>query len=184
MSGHVDALIDDYVLGILQSDHRREVDQHVAECQRCMQLLSAERMRTARLTAVLRGATLAPAGRIEVLWPGIAAAAGVVTPRRSRIGHSQWRTVLVSMAVALLAVVGIWGTGQRIDGWLVGTHTPTADAVTIYPTAGHTPTASFTPTKFAAASVAYHTSSWGTPAPTPASPQPEPIPLAPSPITQ
>ncbi len=154
MTVHIDASIDDYVLDLLPSQERRALEQHAAGCTRCMKLLVDERTREAQLRAAFRRSAAAPAGRLEAMWPGVAAAVSDQMslpwswPRLT--WWSQWRTVLATAAVALAVLVGLVGGVQRLDNWFLGTNTPTVAVRTAVPTASMTPTLSQTPDLLAA----------------------------------
>ncbi len=183
MTAHIDALLDDYCLGLLPPGRRRLVEQHVATCPRCTELLARERESHARTRDAFRSAASAPAGRLEALWPSVAAAAGVAGWRRPRVAwFPQWRTWLVTAAVALLVLTGTVGTVRRFDGWLLATFTPSPTA-SLTPTIAHA--APHTPQRLETSSVAYRPVGWGTPEPTlpaiiDAVPEPRPNPLAPA----
>ena len=141
---HIDSLIDDYVLNLLPAKERRAVEQHAAACPHCLMLLVDERARTAQLAASLRKSNSAPTGRLDALWPGVAAAVGL--HERRSVTRAQvhwwfrWRTTLATIAVALVILASLLGTARRFDNWLMGTYTPTMASQTALPTASHTPT--------------------------------------------
>ena len=179
MSGHIDSLVDDYVLDLLAADRQREVEQHAQRCSRCGEMLRAEQARTARLTSTLRQATAAPADRLATLWPDVALAAGVGASRRPWSQARQWRMALVSMAAALFFLSGLWGVMGHLDEWLGG-GLPTADVATMFPYESGTPTHTFTPTSYVSAGYTPVAPAAGTPAPVIDEPQPQPNPMAPS----
>lgn len=186
---HIDSLIDDYVLDLLSAKEQRAVEQHAAACPHCLMLLVEERARTAQLTASLRDASSAPTGRLDAMWPGMAAAVGLherrpVTQPPVNWWY-RWRTTLATFAVALMILASLLGTVRRFDNWLMGTYTPTMASQTASPTASHTPTWTQAADKD---SVAYAGSIVGRPplrgtpeaSPVSNSPQPQPNPSAPA----
>jgi hypothetical protein len=182
MVAHIDRLVDDYVLDLLSMAERRVVARHAARCPRCMELLSGERRRLRLWAATFRSATAAPAGRLEALWPAVAAAVAQ-SPR------STWwvrrRAAFATLAVAFLVLAGFVRTAEHIDGWLLNTYTPTA-VRSASPTASTTPTRS-TPLHAANPltmdTVAYHSAGWGTPEPVLVRLEPQPKPNPPAPTT-
>lgn len=142
-ASHIDALIDDYVLRLLPARVRRDVEAHAGRCDRCRDLLMAERNRTGALARALEE-TLAPApGRLEAMWPAVARRSGF---RRQPAARSQtgswlrWRAALVLFAVSLLLLGGLLSHTWGIDGWLNVPKSPSATAQTASPTASATPT--------------------------------------------
>jgi len=176
MSAHVDSLIDDYVLGLLPAGERRAVEQHAAHCPRCAKLLAQERRQEARLAAAIRGATTAPAGRMEALWPNVAAA---VLPRPRFNWWPRWRTALATLATALVILVGAMGTINRFDGWMMATYTPTTASGSASPTASSTPTVLLTQDSVACRPAPPAVCRTPEPLATSYSPQPQPNPSAP-----
>lgn len=179
MTIHIDRSVDDYVLELLSPGRRQSVEQHMARCPRCEKLVQIELERTERLTTAWRRATGAPSGRLDALWPGVAAAVQLSAPRSRLNWWFQWKAALVACVVASLLFAGVLGTVRRFDGWLMGTDTPTAAAITSAPTASLTPTSpqpSPTPSWLTVAAVAHHSAAWGTPEPASISwlPQPHP----------
>lgn len=173
-TNHIDALLDDYVLDLLAAEERRQLTQHTARCPRCMGLLLSERRRT-QIAGALRGATVAPPGRLGALWPSVAAA---VFGRAHTNWQAQWRAAFAAFAAALLFLAGAAGGLGRLDGLLLGTHTPTV-ASTASPTVSTTPTPS-RPSGYPGYStvdiVAFQPTAWGTAEPALADPAPQPRP--------
>ncbi len=154
---HIDSLVDDYTLEVLPADMRRGVETHAASCGRCRALLVAERRRAGHLALALGETLSAPAGRLEAMWPAIAAAAGVGPHHRALQPATRWwlrwpvafAAFAVGFALLGSLLSGYWG----LPGWLTTTHTPTATAQTASPTASATPT--WSRPSFTVESVAY-----------------------------
>ena len=181
MTIHIDRSVDDYVLELLPPGRRQSVERHMARCPRCQKLVQIELERTERLTTAWRRATGAPSGRLDALWPGVAAAVQLSAPRSRLTWWFQWKAVLVACVVASLLFAGVLGTVRRFDGWLMGADTPTAAAITSAPTASLTPTSpqpSPTPSWLTVAAVAHDSAAWGTPEPVSISCLPQPHPAA------
>lgn len=177
MTLHIDRSVDDYVLELLPPGRRQSVEQHLALCPRCQKLVRIELDRTERLTTATRRATGAPSGRLDALWPGVAAAVQLSAPRSRLNWWFQWKAALVGCVVASLLFAGVLGTVRRFDGWLMSTNTPTAAAITSAPTASLTPTSlqpTPTPSWLTVAAVAHHSAVWGTPEPVSISSLPQP----------
>jgi anti-sigma factor RsiW len=181
MTIHIDRSVDHYVLELLPPGRRQSVEQHMARCPRCQKLVQIELERTERLTIALRRATRAPSGRLDALWPGVAAAVQLSAPRSRLNGWFQWKAALVACVIASLLFAGVLGTVRRFDGWLMSTDTPTAAAITVAPTASLTPTSpqpSPTPGWLTVAAVAHYSAAWGTPEPVSISSLPQRHPAA------
>ena len=187
---HIESMIDDYLLNLLTAKERSFVEQHAAACPRCRNLLAEERRRTTGLIASLHETFAPPAGRLELLWPGVAAAAGLVgsepRPQRRPAWRLQWRPAVAAMALALAILVGLLGTGRRFDSWLIRTDTPATASQTASPTASLTPT--WTRPSISQGSIALvhldrtNYDATGTPEPLPSAdaPEPQPNPSAPT----
>jgi anti-sigma factor RsiW len=182
---HVDSLVTDYVLDLLPDDQRRAVERHAAGCPRCLELLAAARRREARLAGAFRGTMAPPAGRLEALWPQVSLALDGGANRSAGwlpLGWTdQWRVALVALGVALVIVLGAFGTTHGLDSWLLSTYTPTLAAT---PTASLTPALSHTPISWTETSAGMPRAVSATPAPAPETGAPSPVPLpAPSTLT-
>ncbi len=194
MTYHVDSMVDDYVLDLLQASERQRLEHHARDCARCRALLAAESDRTRRVAAEWRSLSAPMPDRLEALWPRVAVAAGLEGARASAGSWSQWRAAFATFAVALALLAGIVGTVRRFDGWIMGTLTPTAAAThtSFTPTVSATPTIpepGETPGGFSAGEIAVHSAvphgnvqvtTWGTPEPDwvpNLPPQPRPNPL-------
>lgn len=186
---HIESMIDDYLLNLLPAEERSFVEGHAAVCPRCRKLLTAERRRTTSLIASLQETFAPPAGLLELLWPGVAAAAGLVgsepRPRRRPAWRLQWRTAVATIALALAILVVLLGTARRFDSWLIKTDTPATASQTASPTASLTPT--WTRPSLSQGSIALvHLDqsgydATGTPEPLPHANAPEPQPNPPAP---
>ena len=180
MSAHADRLLEDYVLDLLSPDKRSKVDRHVATCPPCANRLAVERRCTSRMRTAIRMATTARTGELEALWPGVSVA---VLRQTLPWGTSQvrWRPLLVTLAMALLIFLGVRGSANRLDGWLMGTFTPTGAAETASPTASSTPAANQFQDVSVSSAIARVGCTLGTPEPRTEliSPQPVRIPFAP-----
>jgi hypothetical protein len=182
---HVDALVTDYVLDLLPDDERRAVERHAAGCPGCMELLVAARRREAQLASAFRRTMAPPAGRMEALWPQVSLALEGASHRPagwlSASWTDQWRMALAALGVALVILIGAFGTTHGIDSWLLNTYTPTLAAT---PTASLTPALSHTPISWTETSAGMPRALSPTPAPVPEASSPSPVPLpAPSTVT-
>jgi anti-sigma-K factor RskA len=154
---HIDSLVDEYVLELLPADARRGVEGHVASCGRCRGLLLAERRCAAEFARALGQTLAAPAGRLEAMWPAVAAASGVGPPRSALRpafgGWLRWRVAFAALALGFLLLATLLHNYWGLQGWLTETHTPTATAQTASPTVSLTPT--WSRPSFTAESVAF-----------------------------
>jgi hypothetical protein len=159
---HIDSLVDEYVLELLPADARRGVEGHVASCVRCRGVLLAERRRSTELVRALGETLSPPAGRLEAMWPAVAAAAGVGSPRSALRpafgGWLRWRVAFAAFALGFLLLATLLHNYWGLQGWLTDTYTPTATAQTASPTVSPTPT--WLRPSFAVESVAFVTSGW------------------------
>lgn len=141
---HIDLLVDDYLLELLPADARRNVERHVAGCRRCSGLVLAERKRSSDLDRALGKALAAPPGRLEAMWPTVAAAARVGLPRREPQPAAgwwpRWRIAFAAFSVGFILLGVLLSSYSGLQGWLTETYTPTATAQTASPTASATPT--------------------------------------------
>lgn len=170
---HIDGLIDDFVLDLLPESKRQLVDSHIRNCSRCHTMVVAERRRTKELVEDLRLVSSAPAGRIKALYPLVAARARRNDLSSTR-GWPQLRAAMTTLALALFILLGVLGTMNRQDGWLLYTYTPTKNTGTSLPTALTTATGSHTPS-LPSMTAEIGPVVWGTPEPVVFVPQPSPI---------
>ncbi len=144
MTSHIDALVDDYTLELLPAEARRSVERHVAGCERCRELLVAERRRTAELAVALGQALAPPADRLRVMWPAVEAAARGERSRPALPPASswwlRWRVAFAAFAIGFILLSTLLSSHWGLQRWLTETHTPTATAQTASPTASLTPT--------------------------------------------
>jgi hypothetical protein len=166
---HIDSLVTDYVLDLLPDDQRRAVDRHAAGCPRCMEVLAAARRREAHLASAFRRTMAPPTGRVEALWPQVSLALEGGTHRQAGwlpVGWTdQWRMALAALGVALVILIGAFGSSHGLDSWLLSTYTPTLAAT---PTASLTPALSHTPISWSETSAEMLQTVSATPAPVPA----------------
>jgi anti-sigma factor RsiW len=125
---HPDELLDGWIDGRLDGDERREVEAHLAGCERCRR--QAEALRAA-VAAVRAGLPDSPppadlAARVTAALDAEDARgegpAPVVHPRaRERTGGRRWRWSVAAAiaAAAALVVVALW-LGSRSGGDLAG----------------------------------------------------------------
>lgn len=181
---HIESMIDDYVLNLLRPQERSYVEQHAAGCPRCMRLLAEERGRTRGLVTALRAISTPPPARLELLWPGVAAAAGLggkaaVTGQRP-VWRQGWRTAVAGIALVCALLLGILGGAGRLDGWLFYSDTPATASHTASPTASQTPT--WTRSYGEQDSIAMaHPGLSGEESPATGTPAPSPVPQGPCP---
>jgi hypothetical protein len=144
MIAHIDALVDDYTLELLPVEVRRSVERHVAGCERCRELLVAEGQRTAELVVALDRVLAPRAGRLQAMWPAVAAAARVgpshAASRPAAGWWLRWRVAFAAFAIGVFLLGGLLSSQLGLPRWLMETNTPTATAQTASPTASTTPT--------------------------------------------
>jgi hypothetical protein len=122
---HAAADLGAYVLGALDAEERRRVEEHVATCPACAAELAEFRSLPALLDRVrpedLRPVAVAPSPDLFARVSAAAAVTGRPRPRRSRA------RVWALAAAALLAVLGV-GAGVAVWGSGVADQSSTATA--------------------------------------------------------
>ena len=118
----LNALID----GELDAGHAREVEQHIAECQRCTAALAAYRKMGQAVTAADLRYVAPPRlrERIEAALPKGPASNVVAMPSRRSVlrGFAMGSAVSAIAATGLFAIVLRGDDEQRIDAQMVSAH--------------------------------------------------------------
>ena len=98
---HVFEQIPDYVLGLLSTSGRRQVEQHVVHCRQCRQVLQHERRMAEAVRSTLQVATQPSAIRLRQQMPAI--------PRQQPIEWQQWQQWQRGLAPIGLVIVLLFG---------------------------------------------------------------------------
>jgi len=95
-------IVIDYVLGLLPAEAEREVEKHLATCERCRDAVGRERVVAAEVRQTIAAATRPDAGRLQQLMPA--------APGRRRhfplLKQMIWRPA-VALALLLVLFLGV-----------------------------------------------------------------------------
>ncbi len=171
---HVLPLLSDYVLDLLPSGKRRQVERHAAECAACRTALQTERQLGSLVRTSLQAATEPGNGRLAHLMPAIPR-----QPARAIWLGRQRQLALVGLLLMLL--LGSLGLryGQGRHGWQPPL--PTSVAATATNSATATLAQTMTSTRVVETAVSTSYASPTAPPTTHSAISPTPIPL-PTPI--
>ncbi|MCB8988170.1 MAG: zf-HC2 domain-containing protein [Ardenticatenaceae bacterium] len=172
---HVLPLLSDYVLDLLPSGKRQQVELHAAECAACRAALQTERQIGGLVRASLQAAAEPGNGRLAQLMPAV--------PRQPAPTAVWWdrQRQLALVGLLLVVLLGSWGLrfGQGRHGWQPPL--PTSVAVTATNSATATLAEAATSTRVVETAVSTSLASPTAPPATQSSISPTPIPL-PTPI--
>lgn len=130
--------IPDYVLGLLTPKQLGAVEQHVAHCPDCRQLLRREKRISQLVRVTVDKATTPDAIRLQRLMPATPPGQGVVWHPPS-LRRQGWQRQLAPVLLLLLLVLGGFILQRTLPEGSVPSFVVTAHAATA--TTTHTPTA-------------------------------------------
>ena len=135
MMTHDDILrqIPDYVLGLLTPSQLSVVEQHVAHCTTCQQMLGRERKLSQLVRSTVNVATKPDTTHLRTLMPAIP------KQRSAGLGLSGWQRQLAPAILIILLLLGGFMLNQMLPAGSVPNFVATAYAATA--TSTHTPTA-------------------------------------------
>lgn len=128
---HILNKVPDYVLDLLPSAERQQVERHIVVCADCRQAIRQERAFSQAVRSTLQTATQPPAGRLPRLMPAVPGRRAV-SGRRSRFffNLTSWQKQLAFLCLFTAVLLGSLGLHLSQPQRLWSAPSPTFLAVT------------------------------------------------------
>jgi anti-sigma factor RsiW len=111
-TNHISNQVSDYVLGLLPSGERQQVELHAAICAECRQAIQRESQIGATIHSSIVSIPQANRRRLQELMPP-------VPTRRQIRWRLAWQKQLAPISLGLIVLLGSWGLWQsgRSSAW-------------------------------------------------------------------